>query len=75
MKRIALIGALLALLAPAPAGAINDPFVPAENCAPNNAQAVGHPAFPVLTGTPAGAPGPGNSGAALDEHNNAEPNC
>ena len=75
MKRIALAGALLALVVPGPAGAINDPFVPAENCAPANAQAVGHPAFGVLTETPAGAPGPGNSNIALSAHNNAAPNC
>jgi hypothetical protein len=72
-RRLLLVVAALALSA-GPAGAINDPFVPAENCAPDHAQAVGHPAAPVLAGTPAGLPGPGNSDQGL-AHNNAEPNC
>jgi hypothetical protein len=29
----------------APTLAVNDPLVPGDNCAPANAQAVGHPAF------------------------------
>jgi hypothetical protein len=44
MKRVVvLVGALAALAAPS-AGAVNDPIVPGDNCAPANAQAVGHPA-------------------------------
>lgn len=74
MKRLALLVAAGAFLVSAPAGAVNDPFVPAENCAPDHAQAVGHPAAGVLADTPAGRPGPGNSDEGL-EHNNAQPNC
>ena len=70
---VAVVVAALALSV-GPAGAINDPFVPGDNCAPAQAQAVGHPAEPVLVGTPAGAPGPGNADQGLT-HNNAEPNC
>jgi hypothetical protein len=44
MKRfVVMAGMLGALLAPT-AGAVNDPLVPGDNCAPDNAQAVGHPA-------------------------------
>ena len=44
MKRLA-VGAMIVFALSAPtAGAVNDPLVPAENCAPNNAEAVGHPA-------------------------------
>ncbi|MFL5685396.1 MAG: hypothetical protein ACJ77D_05020 [Chloroflexota bacterium] len=48
MKRL-LVGMTLAgsvlLASAAPALAVNDPLVPGDNCAPSNAQAVGHPAF------------------------------
>jgi hypothetical protein len=69
-----LVVAVLVLSA-VPAGAINDPFVPGDNCAPDHAQTVGHPAAPVLAGTPAGVPGPGNSSEALPAHNHALPHC
>jgi hypothetical protein len=75
MKRMLLLVVAALGLSAAPAGAINDPFVPGDNCAPAQAQAVGHPAAPVLAGTPAGVPGPGNASQALPQHNNAEPNC
>jgi hypothetical protein len=75
MKRLLLMVVAALALSAAPAGAINDPFVPGDNCAPAQAQAVGHPAAPVLAGTPAGVPGPGNAKVALPEHNHAEPNC
>lgn len=76
MKRLAISGcAVAALVFTGSAGAINDPFVPAENCAPAQAQAVGHPAASALGTTPAGFPGPGNSGVALLTHNKAAPNC
>jgi hypothetical protein len=75
MKRFFVLAALvIGLVFTGGAAAINDPFVPAENCAPDNAQAVGHPAAPVLAGTPAGLPGPGNADQGL-ENNNAEPSC
>jgi hypothetical protein len=74
MKRKLLLVAAIFALSAAPATAINDPFVPAEDCAPDNSQAVGHPAAPVLAGSPAGVPGPGNADQGL-ENNNAEPNC
>ena len=45
MKRIALLAILALGLTAAPAFAINDPLVPGENCAPANAQAVGHQAL------------------------------
>jgi hypothetical protein len=75
MKRVLLIVVAALALSAVPAGAINDPFVPGDNCAPDNAQTVGHPAAPVLAGTPAGVPGPGNSSEALPQHNHAVPNC
>ena len=76
MRRIVLslmvAGLMLALMA-TPALAINDALVPAENCAPANAEAVGHPA--AMTGlaqTPQVAPpasreNPGVSTGALGE--------
>jgi hypothetical protein len=75
MKRVLLMVVAALALSAVPAGAINDPFVPGDNCAPDNAQTVGHPAAPVLAGTPAGVPGPGNAKVALPEHNHAVPNC
>jgi hypothetical protein len=42
-RKFALVVAVLAVSA-TPAGAVNDPLVPGDNCAPDNAQAVGHPA-------------------------------
>ena len=36
---------LLVGAASSPVLAVNDPFVPAENCSPDFSQAVGHPAF------------------------------
>ena len=48
-KRIvAVLGtsALLVAAVSSPVLAVNDPLVPGDNCAPDNAQAVGHPAFP-----------------------------
>lgn len=45
MKRSLVALALFAALSAPSALAVNDPLVPAEDCAPDNAQAVGHPAF------------------------------
>jgi hypothetical protein len=36
--------ALLVAMMSSPALAVNDPIVPGDNCAPDNAKAVGHPA-------------------------------
>jgi hypothetical protein len=48
VKRMAVMVAASAFLVGAvssPVFAVNDPLVPGDNCAPDNAQAVGHPAF------------------------------
>ncbi|MDQ3823711.1 MAG: hypothetical protein M3321_10795 [Actinomycetota bacterium] len=44
MRRFAVAAAVVFALSAPTAGAVNDPLVPAENCAPDNAEAVGHPA-------------------------------
>jgi len=78
MKKVVTVSAaVLALLASTPSYAINDPTVPGDDCAAAGAQAIGHPAFGTLIGTPAGAPGPGNSNVGTS-NNNAVPqgtNC
>jgi hypothetical protein len=51
MKRKVLFVVTTFVLSASPAGAINDLVSPADNCAPDNAQAVGHPAAPHLLGT------------------------
>ena len=51
MKRKLLLVLATVVLSASPAGAINDRVSPADNCAPDNAQAVGHPAAPQLLGT------------------------
>ncbi len=44
VRRLALLGVVAAaLVAAAPAGAINDPRVPANECSPDNSAAVGDP--------------------------------
>jgi hypothetical protein len=64
-----------ALIGAAPAQAINDPSVPAGTCSADQSQAVGHPAAPVLNGTPAGpVPNPGGSHEGL-EHHDRSANC
>ena len=88
MKRILVVMSIAALMAAmltvmaVPALAINDSLVPAENCAPDNAQAVGHPAL--LTGLaqtdqvgpPASANNPGVSTGALGQaQSNAVGTC
>jgi opacity protein-like surface antigen len=48
MKRLLIAAALATSVLAASAAAtlaVNDPLVPGDNCAPDNAQAVGHPAF------------------------------
>lgn len=44
MRRFVVTVVLMLTLSAPSALAVNDPLVPAENCAPANAQAVGHPA-------------------------------
>ncbi len=44
MKKFAVAAVAAFALSVPTAGAVNDPLVPAENCAPDNAEAVGHPA-------------------------------
>ena len=81
MKRIAALAALVLGLTAAPAYAINDVLVPGDNCAPDNAQAVGHPAFTHEQADPVGPPpfsanNPGDStGAQAGEHQQATDNC
>ena len=46
MRRgVLLLTMSLALGLPTSAGAVNDPLVPADECAADHSQAVGHPAF------------------------------
>jgi hypothetical protein len=61
MKHLVLLACLVFGALAAPAGAVNDPFVPAEDCAPANAQAVGHPAFANQADNPQGANPPFSS--------------
>jgi hypothetical protein len=56
MKRVVALAALALGLTAAPAFAVNDAFTPAENCAPDNAEAVGHPAAGHEQAPDAGAP-------------------
>jgi hypothetical protein len=81
MKKLitgAIVAAALAVPA-TPAFAIHDPDVPGENCSlasPGNSQAIGHPAAPVLQGTPAGSPNPGNSDFGVAKHvTGVDPPC
>jgi hypothetical protein len=57
MRRFFVAVALVLMLSAPSALAVNDPLVPAENCAPDNAQAVGHPAL-TNNETPATAANP-----------------
>ena len=80
MRKLVVVPILAAALVGAsPAWAIHDPgsgtFVPAGDCAAAHSEAVGHPAAPVLIGTPAAPlPNPGGSDFGLT-HNNASANC
>ena len=82
MRRVAaLVGLTLAFSAPS-AVAVNDPLVPAENCAPDNAQAVGHPAAtnnetpPTAANPPFSRTNPGESTGAQGQANSeATANC
>jgi hypothetical protein len=58
---VACTSALLAGAVSAPALAVNDPIVPGDECAPPNAEAVGHPAFFNQQDNPQGANPPFSS--------------
>ena len=82
MKKLA-VGFAVALAFSAPSAlAVNDPLVPAENCAPDNAQAVGHPALtnnqtpPTAANPPFSRNNPGESTGAQGQANSqATANC
>jgi hypothetical protein len=80
VKRIGAIAATSALLVGAvssPVLAVNDAFVPAEDCSPDFSQAVGHPAFMKERSPVAGAPFSANN-PGVSEGANAEgvdPSC
>ncbi len=82
MKRFDVAVALAFTLSAPPALAVNDPFVPAENCAPDNAQAVGHPAStnnqtpPTAANPPFSRNNPGESiGAQGQANSQATAHC
>ena len=56
MGAIAATSALLVGTVSSPVFAVNDPFVPGEDCSPDFSQAVGHPAFIKEQSPVAGAP-------------------
>jgi hypothetical protein len=76
-----LLTALMLGAVSGPALAINDALVPAEDCAPANAEAVGHPAASALVQTgqvspPASRENPGvSTGAMGQELSQAPENC
>ena len=80
VKRMVAIAATSALLVGAlssPVLAVNDAFVPAEDCSPDFSQAVGHPAFMKERSPVAGAPFSANN-PGVSEGANAEgvdPSC
>jgi hypothetical protein len=82
MRRLVVTVALALTLSAPSALAVNDPVVPAENCAPDNAQAVGHPAFtsnqtpPTAANPPFSLNNPGESTGAQGQANSqATANC
>ncbi len=82
MKRSIIVVLAALVVAVGPAGAVNDPVVPAEECAPANAEAVGHPAFANQADNPQGANPPfslknpgASTGAKAEEHSQAEAHC
>ena len=79
MKRLALVVLLLAFFA-TPALAVNDPLVPGDDCAAENSQAVGHPAFanqqPQGANPPFSSNNPGQStGARGSANSQATAHC
>ena len=82
MKRFVVAVALLAAFSAPSAIAVNDPLVPAENCAPDNAEAVGHAALannqtpPTAANPPFSRNNPGESTGAQGQANSqATANC
>jgi hypothetical protein len=80
VKRMVAIAATSALLVGAlssPVLAVNDAFVPAEDCSPDFSQAVGHPAFMKEQSLVAGAPFSANNPGVSEGANAAdvEPSC
>lgn len=77
----ALLSALMLGAISGPALAINDALVPAEDCAPANSEAVGHPAASALVQTgqvspPASRENPGvSTGARGQQLSQAPENC
>ena len=75
MKRFVVAVALVLTLSAPSALAVNDPLVPAENCARDSAQAVGHPAFtdnqtpPTAANPPFSRNNPGESTGAQGQAN------
>jgi hypothetical protein len=75
MRRLLAAAALVLALSAPSALAVNDPLVPAENCAPDNAQAVGHPALannqtpPTAANPPFSRNNPGESTGAKGQAN------
>jgi hypothetical protein len=82
MKRLVVLAVLALGLSVPPAFAVNDPTVPGDNCAPANAEAVGHPAFsnnqtpPSAANPPFSANNPGEStGAQGSANSEATEHC
>ena len=82
MKRLVVVGLALFALAASPALAVNDPFVPGDNsqCAADDSQAAGHPAFvnqqPQGANPPFSSNNPGAStGAKASLHEQATVHC
>jgi len=80
VKRMVAIAATSALLVGAvssPVLAVNDAFVPGENCSPDFSQAVGHPAFIKEQSPVAGAPFSANNPGVSEGANagDLEPSC
>ena len=77
MVAVAFTSALLVGVLSSPVFAVNDPFVPGEDCSPDNSQAVGHPAFTKeqspTTSAPFSSTNPGVSEGA--KAGDVEPSC
>jgi hypothetical protein len=77
---VAFASALLVGVVSSPVLAVNDPFVPGDECSAENSQAVGHPAFfnqqPQGANPPFSANNPGeSSGAKALENSRATAHC
>jgi len=74
---VASTSALLVGAVSAPAFAVNDPFVPGEDCSPDFSQAVGHRAFDNEQSPVAGAPFSSNNPGVSEgaKAGDVEPSC